>query len=82
MQERYRWIMRDVVLIEKTGERPMHGSQLYQLFLDSKLSLHECQVRSAEKDIQYVLQLKKYVDIYKKILDIDKAKEQEKMSLS
>ncbi|KAL7716803.1 Prp4 [Entamoeba marina] len=76
--ERYRWIMNDVILIEKSGEKPMHGSILYDQFLQGKLLLHECTVKSADSNIPFVLQLKKYVDIYKKILDIDKAKEDER----
>ncbi|EDR28071.1 hypothetical protein EDI_325480 [Entamoeba dispar SAW760] len=77
--ERYRWIMHDVILIEKDGQKKMHGSDLYSLFLQEKLFLHECTVKSQDPNIPFILQLKKYVDIYKKILDIDKAKEEEKL---
>ncbi|EKE39467.1 hypothetical protein ENU1_127010 [Entamoeba nuttalli P19] len=57
----------------------MHGSDLYSLFLQGKLNLHECTVKSQDPTIPFVLQLKKCIDIYKKILDIDKAKEAEKL---
>ncbi|GAB1219460.1 hypothetical protein ENUP19_0126G0030 [Entamoeba nuttalli] len=77
--ERYRWIMHDVILIEKEKQTKMHGSDLYSLFLQGKLNLHECTVKSQDPTIPFVLQLKKCIDIYKKILDIDKAKEAEKL---
>ncbi|KAL7719405.1 Prp4 [Entamoeba marina] len=63
---------------ERYRRKPMHGSILYDQFLQGKLLLHECTVKSADSNIPFVLQLKKYVDIYKKILDIDKAKEDER----
>ncbi|BFU20388.1 hypothetical protein EHI8A_199920 [Entamoeba histolytica HM-1:IMSS-B] len=77
--ERYRWIMHEVILIEKEKQTKMHGSYLYSLFLQGKLNLHECTVKSQDPTIPFILQLKKYIDIYKKILDIDKAKEEEKL---
>ncbi|ELP95143.1 hypothetical protein EIN_428690 [Entamoeba invadens IP1] len=79
--ERYRWIMHDVVLMQKNGETKMKGSELYELFLQGKLLLHECTVKSQDTNIPFVLQLKKCVDIYKKILDIDNEKDQEKLKL-
>ncbi|ELP87036.1 hypothetical protein EIN_320050 [Entamoeba invadens IP1] len=79
--ERYRWIMHDVVLITKSGETKLSGSQLYEMFLQGKLLLHECTVKSQDTNIPFVLQLKKCVDIYKKILDIDASKEEERKKL-
>ena len=55
----------------------MHGSELYEKYLSNQVLLHESTVKSANPSIKFVLQLKKCVDIYKKILDIDKAKEEE-----